>query len=76
MFHHSLVAIPVGSGYYGNGTGPIFLDDVKCVGTEPGLGACDHKLFGSNNCGHNEDAGVMCLQGGEIFFYREVRCLI
>ncbi|KAK3087601.1 hypothetical protein FSP39_008130 [Pinctada imbricata] len=63
LHFRNYVAIPVGNSYYGNGTGPILLDDVKCLGTEPGLGACDHKPFGVNNCGHSEDAGVMCLQG-------------
>lgn len=48
---------------FGSGTGPILLDDVKCLGNETGLGACDHKPFGTNNCDHSEDAGVLCLSG-------------
>ncbi|XP_060073519.1 deleted in malignant brain tumors 1 protein-like [Ylistrum balloti] len=56
-------AIPISNGYFGNGTLPILLDDLKCTGTEPGLGACDHKPWGQSNCGHNEDVGVICYQG-------------
>ncbi|XP_056011221.1 deleted in malignant brain tumors 1 protein-like [Ostrea edulis] len=59
----SATAVPVGNAMFGSGTGPILLDDVKCLGNETGLGACDHKPFGTNNCDHSEDAGVLCLSG-------------
>lgn len=39
----------------------MLLDDVKCTGMEAGLGACAHKPWGQSNCGHSEDAGVICL---------------
>lgn len=61
----STVAVPISSSYFGNASNlRIWLDDVKCTGNEPGLGACSHKPWGTNNCDHGEDAGVFCLQGG------------
>ena len=46
--------------YFGIGSGPIFLDNVGCVGTESRLINCSANPIGSNNCFHNEDAGVTC----------------
>lgn len=48
------------SAYFGQGEGDIWLDDVKCVGNESSLLHCQHPNLGENNCGHGEDAGVVC----------------
>ena len=56
---------------YGQGSDPIWMDDVNCQGDEVSLLTCTHGGWGMHNCGHHEDASVVCngavrLVGGEI----------
>lgn len=50
---------------YGQGTGPIILDDMFCTGSENTLFDCN---FDANtlDCRHSEDAGVMCFSSGRL----------
>ena len=50
------------SAYFGQGTGPIQIDNVGCSGSESVLVQCSH--ITNDNCGHHEDAGVRCKPPG------------
>ena len=45
---------------YGNGSGEILLDNLKCSGQESSLFNCPGNEIWDNNCDHSEDAGVVC----------------
>ncbi|XP_021237372.1 deleted in malignant brain tumors 1 protein-like isoform X4 [Numida meleagris] len=51
------------SAYFGQGSGPIWLDNVQCIGTETALSQCQARPLGFSNCEHGEDAGVVCAEG-------------
>jgi len=63
---------------YGPGTGPIWLDNVQCLGTEPDLITCGHNGIGIHNCEHNKDVLVKCegtyisISDGSAFPFRDV----
>ena len=67
-----------GNARYGQGSGPIVLDDVHCSGHESYLWSCPHNPWNTHNCGHSEDASVVCsgwsqiscvsLSGGAVSF--------
>ena len=49
---------------FGGGTGPIFLNQLGCSGTESSLIDCNQ--FAGDFCDHSQDAGVRCIGKEEI----------
>ncbi|KAL9960882.1 hypothetical protein ACROYT_G034388 [Oculina patagonica] len=45
---------------HGGGTGPTWLDEVDCKGTEKSLLLCKHPGIGVENCDHRRDIGIEC----------------
>ena len=56
-------ALAYSNAYFGQGTGPILVDNAACVGTETALIQCSQSS--TPNCDHSEDAGVRCNPSGQ-----------
>ena len=49
-----------GSARYGQGSGPIWLSKLNCMGNESNLTDCNQFKVGTKNCTHSNDASVRC----------------
>ncbi len=49
-----------GSGQVMEGSGPIFLDQLSCGGSETRLIDCSHNEIGVHDCSHSEDVYLVC----------------
>ena len=45
---------------YGQGSGPVTLGQVQCIGNESSIFNCPQNDVGTQNCVHSQDAGVTC----------------
>ena len=52
-------AVAISMGTFGEGTGPILIDNADCTGTESRLLTCNYD-DDTADCTHSEDAGVRC----------------
>ena len=46
--------------HFGEGTGPIWIDELVCSSSAASILECSHRGWGVHNCRHREDAGVRC----------------
>lgn len=51
------------SAAHGEGSGPIWLDDVRCSGGETHLHKCNKRKWGDHDCTHKQDASMKCSFG-------------
>ena len=57
----SIDALVAPNAFYGQGTGPIYIDNLRCSGLEMNILHCNYDPD-TSNCAHSEDAGVQCTQ--------------
>lgn len=66
-----------GGGYYGQGTGSIYLSNISCLGNESNIFGCDNRYV-VNDCEHHQDIGVICtgnpLKGVVLYTILHLNC--
>lgn len=60
FIHYFRGGQPDPDAYIRRGIGRIWMDDLRCKGTENSLANCSFDGWGNNDCSHYEDAGVVC----------------
>ena len=50
---------------FGQGSGPSWLTNLQCSGSESNLLECPHGGSPNNQCSHSDDAGVICTSNSE-----------
>ena len=65
QYYYVSGAVAYSRANFGQGIGPIMLDDVQCnLLDHRRLLSCPHRGLQQHNCGHSEDAGVSCCVEG------------
>ena len=59
-------AVVLPDAFFGRGLGPIWLDEVACLGAEVNLLDCPHPDFGLTDCLHVRDVGLRCQPAGPL----------
>ena len=59
----------VGHAAFGHGSGPIWLDNMACLGGENNVNDCIHSGWGvyDSQCDHSDDVSVYCDKGNTPF---------
>lgn len=63
MYKHPLCCVgaqALGGAQYGQGNELLLVSNVQCTGIEPSLSSCDYDS--AESCGHQQDAGVFCME--------------
>ena len=56
---HSTDAVVVSNAVYGPGTGPVYVNNLACIGSEINILQCNYDED-TTDCTHTQDAGVQC----------------
>ena len=61
-FHCYQGPISYSNSFYGNTSGPIWIDNVRCTGSESSILNCTHNGIGvlASSCDHLDESGVEC----------------
>ena len=64
------IGVPYRNAHFGQGSGPIWLDNILCTNSELTIASCGHLGFNiTRSCSHSEDAGVKCYESQGIAPY-------
>lgn len=62
--------------YIPSNLGRIWLDNVDCDASDEILEECRFNPWGTNNCNHGDDVGVICRPGEYIYIYSSFNFMI
>ena len=60
-----------GGAYYGQGNELLLVSNAQCTGVEPSLSSCAYDT--AESCGHQQDAGVLCVEDLTLCNHSSVR---
>ncbi len=66
LLHLTVGATVLPNSAFGEGSGPVVLDNLMCNGLENRLFDCSHAGLERTSCSHNQDAGIACRAGKEM----------